>query len=78
MAFLPLSRPPKSNRARSASEKAYLEALLKAVRKSPYVASVPENEISVSDQTIRVTDKMEIRMTPKATITLVINKDKVL
>jgi len=76
--FLFTDAPFESKQYRSASEKAYLEALLKAVRKSPYVASVPENEISVSDQTIRVTDKTEIRMTPKATITLVINKDKVL
>ncbi len=76
--FLFTDAPFESKQYRSASEKAYLEALLKAVRKSPYVASVPESEISVSDQTIRVTDKTEIRMTPKATITLVINKDKVL
>jgi hypothetical protein len=44
--------------------------LLEAVRKSPYVSAVPENEISVTEQnTIR---------TPKATITLVIHKDKAL
>lgn len=76
--FLFADAPFDSKQYRSASEKAYLEALLKAVRKSPYVAAVPENEISVTDQTIRVTEKTEIRMTPKATITLVIHKDKVL
>jgi cell division ATPase FtsA len=76
--FLFADAPFDSKQYRSASEKAYLEALLKAVRKSPYVAAVPESEISVTDQTIRVTEKTEIRMTPKATITLVIHKDKVL
>ncbi len=55
---------------RSAAEKAHISRLLEAVRKSPYVSSVPENDISVTDQnTIR---------TPKATITLVIHKDKAL
>jgi len=55
---------------RSASEKAHISRLLEAVRKSPYVSSVPENEISVTEQnTIR---------NPKATITLVIQKDKAL
>ena len=55
---------------RSAAEKAHISRLLEAVRKSPYVSNVPENEISVTDQnTIR---------TPKATITLVIQKDKAL
>ena len=55
---------------KSASEKAHISRLLEAVRKSPYVSSVPENEISVTEQnTIR---------NPKATITLVIQKDKAL
>ncbi len=55
---------------KSASEKAHISRLLEAVRKSPYVSAVPENEISVTWQnTIR---------TPKATITLVIHKDKAL
>ena len=55
---------------KSASEKAHIGRLLEAVRKSPYVSSVPENEISVTEQnTIR---------NPKATITLVIQKDKAL
>ncbi len=55
---------------KSASEKAHISRLLEAVRKSPYVSAVPENEISVTEQnTIR---------TPKATITLVIHKDKAL
>jgi hypothetical protein len=44
--------------------------LVEAVRKSPYVTNIPENEISVTDQnTIR---------TPKATLTLVIQKEKAL
>lgn len=63
---------------RSASEKAHIGRLLEAVRKSPYVSAVPENEISVTDQTIRLDGKTEIRMTPKATLTLVIHKDKAL
>jgi type IV pilus assembly protein PilM len=67
-----------SKQYRSASEKAHLGSLLAAVRKSPYVAAIPENEISVTDQTIRTANKTEIRMTPKATITLVIHKDKAL
>ncbi|NBV47912.1 MAG: hypothetical protein EBR95_02420 [Verrucomicrobia bacterium] len=55
---------------KSASEKAYISRLLEAVRKSPYVGNILENEISVTDQsTIR---------TPKATLTLVIQKDKAL
>ena len=55
---------------KSASEKAHISRLLEAVRKSPYVSSVPENEISVTEQnTVR---------NPKATITLVIQKDKAL
>ena len=55
---------------RSASEKAHIGRLLEAVRKSPYVSAVPDNEISVTEQnTIR---------SPKATITLVIQKEKAL
>jgi type IV pilus assembly protein PilM len=55
---------------RSASEKDHIGRLLKAVRSSPYVGAIPENEISVTDQnTIR---------NPKATITLIIQKDKAL
>jgi hypothetical protein len=55
---------------KSASEKAHIGRLLDAVRKSPYVSSIPENEISVTEQnTIR---------NPKATITLVIQKEKAL
>ena len=55
---------------KSASEKAFISRLLEAVRKSPYVGNVLENEISVTDQsTIR---------TPKATLTLLIQKDKAL
>ena len=55
---------------RSASEKKHISQLLEAVRKSPYVSAVPENEIVVTEQnTIR---------NPKATITLVIQKDKAL
>jgi type IV pilus assembly protein PilM len=64
---------------RSQSEKAHLVRLLAAVRKSPYVSAVPENEIMVTEQTIKAADnKTEIRMTPKATLTLVIQKDKAL
>jgi len=55
---------------RSAAEKAHIGRLLEAVRKSPYVSAVPESDIVVTDQnTVR---------TPKATITLVIHKDKAL
>ncbi|MEY3911457.1 MAG: hypothetical protein RJB43_991 [Verrucomicrobiota bacterium] len=55
---------------KSASEKKHISQLLEAVRKSPYVSAVPENEISVTEQnTIR---------NPKATVTLVIRKDKAL
>jgi type IV pilus assembly protein PilM len=62
--------PFDEKRYRAASEKVYIGRLLEAVRKSPYVGSILENEISVTDQnTIR---------TPKATITLVIQKDKAL
>ena len=64
---------------RSQSEKAHIGRLLEVVRKSPYVSSVPENEIVVTDQTMKAADnKTEIRMTPKATLTLVIQKDKAL
>jgi len=64
---------------RSQSEKAHIGRLLDVVRKSPYVSSVPENEIVVTDQTMKAADnKTEIRMTPKATLTLVIHKDKAL
>ena len=64
---------------RSQSEKAHIGRLLEVVRKSPYVSSVPENEIVVTDQTMKAADnKTEIRMTPKATLTLVIHKDKAL
>jgi len=64
---------------RSQSEKAHIGRLLEVLRKSPYVSSVPENEIVVTDQTMKAADnKTEIRMTPKATLTLVIHKDKAL
>jgi type IV pilus assembly protein PilM len=63
---------------RATSEKAYIGRLLAALRQSPYVSSVPENEISVTDQTIKLTDKVEIRTTPKATIVLTIRGDKAL
>ncbi len=63
---------------RSAAEKAKIGQLLEAVRKSPFVSAIPENEISVTDQALRVDGKTEIRMTPKATITLVIHQDKAL
>jgi type IV pilus assembly protein PilM len=64
---------------RSQAEKARIGRLLEAVRKSPYVSSVPESEIVVTDQTIKSADnKLEIRTTPKATITLVIHKEKAL
>jgi type IV pilus assembly protein PilM len=68
--FLFTEVPLEEKRYRAASEKVYIGRLLEAVRKSPYVGSILENEISVTDQsTIR---------TPKATITLVIQKDKAL
>ena len=55
---------------RATAEKAHIGRLLEAVRKSPYVSAVPENEISVTDQnTVR---------TPKATLTLIIQKEKAL
>ena len=64
---------------KSQSEKAAIGRLLEVVRKSPYVSAVPENEIVVTEQTIKAADnKTEIRMTPKATLTLVIHKDKAL
>lgn len=55
---------------KSAPEKIYTGRLLEALRKSPYVKEVPENDITVTDtNTIR---------TPKATLTLVIRPDKAL
>jgi len=64
---------------RSQAEKAHIGRLLAVVRKSPYVSTVPENEIVVTDQTIKASDnKTVIRMTPKATLTLVIHPDKAL
>jgi hypothetical protein len=64
---------------RSQSEKAHIGRLLEALRASPYVSAIPENEIVVTDQTLKASDnKTEIRMTPKATLTLVIHKDKAL
>jgi len=64
---------------RSQSEKAHIGRLLEALRSSPYVSAIPENEIVVTDQTLKASDnKTEIRMTPKATLTLVIHKDKAL
>ena len=64
---------------RSQSEKAHIGRLLEALRSSPYVSAVPENEIVVTDQTLKASDnKTEIRMTPKATLTLVIHKAKAL
>jgi hypothetical protein len=64
---------------RAQAEKANIGRLLQAIRKSPYVSSVPENEIVVTDQTIKALDnKTVIRMTPKATLTLLIRKDKAL
>jgi type IV pilus assembly protein PilM len=69
----------KNQTYRSQAEKARIGKLLEAVRLSPYVSAVPENEIVVTDQTIKSSDgKSEIRTTPKATITLVIHKDKAL
>jgi len=64
---------------RSPSERAHISRLLEVVRQSPYVSAVPENEIVVTDQTKKASDnKTEIQMTPKATLTLVIKKDKAL
>ena len=66
-------------RYRSQAEKAHLSSLLQALRQSPFVSAVPENEIVVTDQTMKAADnKTEIRMTPKATLTLVIRKDMAL
>ncbi len=68
--FLFTEVPFEEKRYRSAPEKAHIARLVEAVRSSPYVSKIPENEISVTDQnTIR---------TPKATLTLVIQKDKAL
>ena len=68
--FLFTEVPFEEKRYRSAPEKAHIARLVEAVRTSPYVSKIPENEISVTDQnTIR---------TPKATLTLVIQKDKAL
>ncbi|MEY4306998.1 MAG: hypothetical protein RJA95_366 [Verrucomicrobiota bacterium] len=78
--FLFAEVPLEETRYRSGAEKTHISRLLEAVRKSPYVASVPENEIVVTDQTVKSTEggKYDIRVTPKATITLVIQKDKAL
>jgi type IV pilus assembly protein PilM len=68
--FLFVEVPFEEKRYRSAPEKVHIARLVEAVRSSPFVSKVPENEISVTDQnTIR---------TPKATLTLVIQKDKAL
>ncbi len=68
--FLYVDVPYDIKQYRATAEKAHLSRLLEAVRKSPYVGAVPENEISVTEvNTIR---------NPKATITLVIRKDKAL
>ena len=68
--FLFIDVPLDEKRYRSAPEKVHISRLVEAVRKSPYVTNIPENEISVTDQnTIR---------TPKATLTLVIQKEKAL
>jgi type IV pilus assembly protein PilM len=68
--FLFTEVPYEMKQYRSAAEKAHIGRLLEAVRKSPYVSAVPESDIVVTDQnTVR---------TPKATITLVIHKDKAL
>ncbi len=64
---------------RAQAEKENIGRLLEVVRKSPYVGSVPESEIVVTDQTLKASDnKTVIRMTPKATLTLIIRKDKAL
>jgi type IV pilus assembly protein PilM len=68
--FLFTEVPFDEKRYRSAPEKVHIARLVEAVRSSPYVSKIPDNEISVTDQnTIR---------TPKATLTLVIQKDKAL
>ncbi len=77
--FLFAEVPFDDKRYRSQAEKAHIGRLLDVLRKSPYVSAVPENEIIVTEQTIKAADnKTEIRMTPKATLTLVIQKDKAL
>jgi type IV pilus assembly protein PilM len=68
--FLFTEVPLDEKRYRSAPEKAHIARLAEALSKSPYVSTIPVNEISVTDQnTIR---------TPKATLTLVIQKEKAL
>ncbi len=68
--FLFTEVPLDEKRYRSAPEKAHIARLVEALSKSPYVSTIPVNEISVTDQnTIR---------TPKATLTLVIQKEKAL
>lgn len=68
--FLFTEVPFDEKRYRASQEKVHISQLVEAVSKSSFVSSVPANEISVTDQnTIR---------TPKATLTLVINKDKAL
>jgi type IV pilus assembly protein PilM len=77
--FLFAEVPLEVTQYRSQAEKAHLGRLLAVVRKSPYVSAVPENEIVVTDQTMKASDnKTVIRMTPKATLTLVIHPDKAL
>lgn len=77
--FLFTEVPVDEKRYRSQAEKAHLSSLLQALRQSPFVSAVPENEIVVTDQTMKAADnKTEIRMTPKATLTLVIRKDMAL
>ncbi|MSS99452.1 MAG: hypothetical protein CK541_05975 [Opitutia bacterium] len=77
--FLFTEVPVDEKRYRSQAEKAHLSSLLQALRQSPFVSAVPENEIIVTDQTMKAADnKTEIRMTPKATLTLVIRKDTAL
>jgi type IV pilus assembly protein PilM len=68
--FLFTEVPLDEKRYRSAPEKAHIARLVEALSKSPYVSTIPVNEISVTEQnTIR---------TPKATLTLVIQKEKAL
>lgn len=76
--FLFADLPFENQQYRSATEKAYLGALLAAVRKSPYVSAVPENEIVVTEQSVPLSPKVSSRVTPKATLTLVIRKDTIL
>ena len=55
------------------------QALARYYQRHQGVTLNPENEIVVTDQTLKASDnKTEIRMTPKATLTLVIHKDKAL